>query len=141
MLQLLNVTDPRDNLERAHRPELLKHAKENGVTEIVETMPAILMRKILRSRGLVKINVPKRTLGQYDGGRAYGGDAISETGAAASVSIDDDMERQWKQHESTQPQNMTMQAMRKECKRRGIKMVRTDNAETLKAKLNVENPA
>jgi hypothetical protein len=62
-LILREITDPRDALAKARRYELFQFAKANGVTEIIHAMPANIMRKILRSRGLTNIRIPQRTLG------------------------------------------------------------------------------
>lgn len=142
-MQLLSITDPRDNLEKANRDELEKFAKEKGVEEIKEGMPAILMRRILRSRGLVSVTVPNRPLGFYEGGKSYGGEAITDT-QINSVNADDALEQGWKKEQEkpvSTPKEMGIRELRSECKRRGIKMARTDNMDTLRAKLNGEQAA
>jgi hypothetical protein len=62
-VQILRTEDRRSNLERARRSELVKFAKENGISEIIPEMPATLMRKILQSRGLTNIQVAPSRLG------------------------------------------------------------------------------
>jgi len=139
-MQLLSITDPRDNLEKANRDELARFAREKGISEIKDEMPAILMRKILRGRGLVNIAVPNRPLGFYEGGKNYGGEAITDT-QISSVNSDDVLEQGW-QHEQkpevVSPNDMGIRELRKECKRRNIRMARTDNIQSLRAKLNGE---
>ena len=48
---LNKIDDPRDNLEKAHRRELVLFAQAQGVSEITEHMPAILIRRTLRAKG------------------------------------------------------------------------------------------
>lgn len=65
-MQILRTEDPRDPLEKARRPEIFSFAKANNVTEITPEMPAMLMRRILRTKGLTNIRIPKRVLGQQE---------------------------------------------------------------------------
>jgi hypothetical protein len=93
MLQLKQIYDPRDNLEKARRMELLRFAQQNGVSEIVEAMPAILMRQILRARGLTRIAASARPLGALE----------PEAPAPANIVTVDavaDLERQWKREQA-----------------------------------------
>lgn len=139
-MNLLSITDPRDNLEKANRDELERFAREKGVTEIKYEMPAILMRKILRSKGLVKIDVPPRPLGFYEGGRNYGGEAVSDSQLTSNAQIhaDDALEQGWKQEQEKvkTTDEMGIRELRSECKRRGIKMSRRDNMQALRDKLS-----
>lgn len=129
-MQLNKVFDPRDALEKARRKELEKFAAVHGVSEIKEGMPAVLMRAILRQRNLTNINIPPRTLGIPDRGRAPAQQI--EEAPAREVSAVDDLKRQWEEKREL----TTIQELRAECKKRGIKLARTDNIASLKAKLN-----
>ena len=142
---LHSITDPRDNLMKARRIELYRFAREKGVTEIVENMPGELMRDILRSKGITNIAVPSRQLGTPEQmvttptSHRDGTTEIKQPDKIVEVSAIADLKRQWQQNqEPKQPSEMTITELRKECKRRGIKMARTDNMVTLKAKLNGE---
>jgi hypothetical protein len=96
MLQLKAINDPRDALEKARRYELYQWARANGVTEIVETMPAILMRKILRARGLARIEIPKRTLGAPE-------QAAPPVTSDTAIDATSDLEQQWKREQLEPP--------------------------------------
>ena len=132
---LSRIDDPRDNLEKANRDELEAFAQERGVTEITEGMPAILMRKLLRAKGIVNIHIPERPLGANPGVEIVG----DAPGEATTVNSDDDLERQWKQEITTTTtdvpkdiESMTIGELKKECKARGVKFLRTDKMETIR---------
>lgn len=127
---LNKIEDPRDNLEKARRPELFAFAQANRVPEIVtEDMPAVVMRTILRNKGLSRISIPRRPLGLPVQAQMEPGQKVQEVDAAA------DLARQW-QAESKPVSEMGITDLRKACKERGIKMERRDNMQTLRAKLN-----
>ena len=132
--QLLRIDDPRDKLEKATRDELYDFARAQGVTDITEDMPAILMRRILRSKGKTNIDIPNRPLGSNPGVVAPP-DKAQDVVAVPEITAEEDLMRQY-QAAKVAPAEMTMGQMRAECKRRGIKMARTDNMDTLRAKLN-----
>jgi hypothetical protein len=96
-MQLHSIQDPRDNLEKARRMELLRFAQENGVTEIVEAMPAIVMRQILRAKRLTRISIPNRTLGSAP--------VPEPQVSSSSVSVDAaaDLAQQWKREAEAPP--------------------------------------
>lgn len=137
---LHSTTDPREPLARARRLELFRFAREKGVAEIEETMPADLMRQILRTKGLTSIAVPDRPLGGVEQtittptSHNAGPSAPRQPDVLVEVDATADLARQWAAEKAVA--NMTITEMRKECKRRGIKLARTDNMVTLKAKLN-----
>src|SRR3990167_10314110 len=93
-IQLLKITDPRDNLEKARRRELVAFAHANGLKEINDEMPAILIRRILRRHNLTQITIPKRVLGSTAGPVA---DAVVDAAATDGPKIDmeDDLARQY----------------------------------------------
>lgn len=139
MLTLHRIDDPRDALAKATRGELVKFAKAKGLyPEIINgDMPAILIRKKLRERGMTNIVIPNRILGQPSrpAGMSDGGHV--ETPNAVEADAEADLERQWAQQaaKAVAPA-ATMKDLRAACKERGIKVDRTDNMESLKAKLN-----
>ena len=147
-MYLNNIEDPRSNLDKARRSELYEFAKNNGVTEINDNMPAILMREILRGKGLTRIPVPDRRLGQTNQPNprphyqntmaAPGGQQPAPKGVAVDAVAD--LARQYQQ-EQRRPlaDSMTIGELRKECKARGIKLERRDNMTTIRAKLRGEN--
>lgn len=125
---LNSIDDPRDNLQRATRGELWRFAKAHHVEEInSDSMPADLMRRILRSKNLTQISTPPRPLGIPGATNA----AVYEK-RAEEVTADDDLARQWA---SQNVEAMTMPQLRKEAKARGIKQTPKDNKATLIAKL------
>lgn len=148
---LLKVEDPRDNLEKAKRPELLAFARRNGVTEITPEMPAILMRKFLRSKNLVNISIPKRVLGQPELRPGALTTATPSPENAVSVDAADDLMRQFKAgasaplpSPSAEPVKLANKrdewnAMRQAAKAKGIKLDRKDNFETVAAKLRAHD--
>lgn len=142
-LVLKSWDDPRDNLEKANRDQLFDFAHENGVREITEDMPAILMRKLLRAKGIVNIKIPNVMLGAPPGATITNDAAPEKDGV--QVNAEDDLERQWKEQASapveTDPDKMTMQELRKACKARGIHMDRTDNLAKLREKLRGDQAA
>lgn len=137
-MQLLSNVDPRDNLQKATRWELIDYAKANGV-EVPNDAPAIYTMKILRARGLTNIKVPDRPLGLYAGGVALSDQTqISADTEVNVASADDDLIRQYEQQkqEETDVSKMLMPQLRHACKTKGIKMDRRDNLKTLREKLS-----
>lgn len=138
-MHLLTTVDPRDNLEKATRKELEIFAKENGVKEIVSGMPANLMRRILRARGLTRIKIPNRVLGQPYGRHD---EPAPVEGSSIEVSADEDLMRQWiAQQQTPAPETPKAETpvrigdLRRELKRRGIPQKNTDRKKDLMAKL------
>lgn len=147
--ELKRIDDPRDNLERARKPELVKYAKANGVTAVQgvdidhPAMAAMLIRRALREKGLTRIVVPPRPLGGTPAPAAQ--QNVPATDAAA------DMARQLQEHIAAPPPpppptpiapkrlverpRSEINSLRDECKRLGVKMERGDNLQTLKAKI------
>lgn len=141
--------DPRDPWARARRLEVFRHAQENGVTEILETMPKDLMVKLLRAKDIPPPSVPPRPIGAHISARSgdtspdshhYAGPATVAPTETVVVDADAVLERDWKrEQDAVKPSAvsaMTITELRQECKRRGIKIARTDNMVTLKAKLD-----
>lgn len=143
-MKWLENLDPRDNLNKARRKELELFAKANGV-DVPDGMPAILMRKILREKGLTRIEPQAPRLGMTGGPPSSAlepenGEKVEE------VSADDDLMRQWKQYEAndaTPPANgtspfdsMKIYELRRACTERDIPWKRTHKAVELKAMLN-----
>ena len=132
---LNKIDDPRDALAKARRYELLKFAKANGISEITESMPAILMRKILRGRGLTRIAIPPRTLGQMN--QARSAEAAPSSGdQVPEIDADADLARQFGQPAAPKPAgDMSINELRAAVKAKGLKIARTDTMESLRAKL------
>lgn len=132
--RLLRVDDPRDNLEKARLGELEKFARANNV-EFKQGLPAMVLRKILRSKGLVTIAIPPRVLGQY---QPNPGEAITSAPITSGQGIETDAAADLaKQHAAQEKpvDQMTITELRQACKKRGIKMARTDNMAALRTKL------
>lgn len=140
-MEILRIEDPRDNLEKARRKELEMFARQKGVTEIDPRMPATIMRKILRQKGLTDIQIPKRVLGQNPGAAV---DPVIAGGQPAhEVDAVSDLVRQWKE-EATRPahtpepqsiERMSIAQLRMACREAGVKLARTDSGETIRKKL------
>lgn len=136
------VEDPRDRLDKATRYELWQFAQANGVTEIKREMPAMLMRPILRRRGLTNINITPRQLGMTNGASI----ANNATVAADQTDAMADLAKQWQQEQAKKEtannfDGMHINDLKTLAKSRGIKLSRKDTKEDLKAKLNGQVPA
>jgi hypothetical protein len=147
---LQRIDDPRDNLDKALPDELYFFAKSRGITDINRAEPAVLMRKKLRDKGLVDIPIPNRVLGQPTDWHNEWSTGSKED-PRPSITAEQLMQKQWdeqqgktntppamKSPDPTEPFDVAKAGiveLRKECKRRGIKMARTDNLVTLREKL------
>lgn len=142
-MQIMRIEDPRDELEKANRDELFRFAQSVGVAEIDERMfmganAAIMMRKVLRQRGITNIRIPARQLGM-----PYG--AISPEPSGKSMTADEMAEMDYAaQRKASETENkpsvdiaqMTIGALRRTCKERGVKFDRTDKMTMLREKLS-----
>jgi hypothetical protein len=131
-MQILRTEDPRSPLDKARRQELVRFANSNGLKDVTEAMPAVVIRKLLRDKGLVNINVPDRQLGNF-----VQPDSVTEQDAN-TVDADTDLVRQFAE-QSAKPDYsaMSINELRAECRKNGIKIERRDNLNSLRAKLNV----
>ena len=145
---LNKIDDPRDNLEKAHRLELVKFAHAHGMSEISEVMPAILIRSHLRAKGLTNIRITPRPLGSQNAALTAGPEQkVAEIDAAA------DLARQFAAQQAPHRQTKKPQRfqrlverpkseinkLRDECKRLGIHMERRDRMPDLKAKIEAHS--
>lgn len=126
---LKRIDDPRSNLEKARRFELVAYAHANGLTDVHENMPAMLIRRRLYERNLTRIPVNAPPLGVPAGVPS----APSPDTPAYEVDAVADLERQFKQQ--SKPAKSGINELRAECKRLGIKLSRRDNMHTMKAKI------
>lgn len=146
-MQLFKVIDPRDNLEKAKRKELIEFAHAHGLTHLTTELPAILIRKELRSRGLVNIRIPARKLGSPPKRDVFAPEMnapVNENDVTV-VNAEDDLARQYglsepeKPPEKPKPKNGAViheiAALRKKAKAMGIKVDPRDTREMLKAKI------
>lgn len=135
MLTLDKVHDPRDHLERAHRKELENFAKAHNITEIIPGMPAVVMRKILRGKGINDIGV-RRTLG-------FTHNHVPQAQQEATQTLDatDALMAEWegKKESPMDYTSMHIGKIKKMCKERGIKQSPSDKKIDLIRKLNGEN--
>ena len=137
-MQLLSIDDPRDNLQKATRFELIDFAKANGI-DVPEDAPAIYTMKILRSRGLTNIRIPDRPLGLYVGsGEVMSEAQISSDSEVISSNAEDDLIRQYQtqKKEEADVSKLPMHRLRTVCKEKGVKFSRKDNMQTLREKLS-----
>ena len=153
-MYLNKIDDHRSQLEKATRMELFRFAQANKVAEIVQEMPASLMRVILRQKGLTRIAIPNRVLGAPAQDRIAG----APTGPSTSIDADEDLMRQWQTQKVAPPPAPEPRAprptskaaprkrlverpkseinkLRDECKRLGIHMGRRDRMDDLRAKI------
>lgn len=143
-----NYSDPRDTWDRARRMEIFRYAQEKGVSAIKDgpsgLPPKDVMVAQLKALGLPPPLVNPRLVGAYADSRSgdtspnshhYTGQQTQQPAETVELDALAVLERDWKQQQSA-PVAVTITELRKECKRRGIKMARTDNLTTLKAKLN-----
>ena len=136
--QLKSIDDPRDRLDKAHRIELIRFAQQNGVSEIDPEMPAILMRDILRRKGLTNIQVPNRMLGQ-----TARRDAAVISVAQSNVPLTDaaaDLAKQWQAQKQTPVEKPAKRVnefveIRSKLKKMGVTFRRNNTMQELKAKL------
>lgn len=142
MLVLKSIDDPRDSLDKARLPELLKFAADSGV-EIPKQFQdkAIIIRQILRQRGLTRIKIPNRVLGN-----PHANEAIVPDGQGKQVDLVEDLMRQVMAAPVEQPVTPSKTVpviveLRRECKARGIPFDRKDKAADLRAKLNGKQDA
>lgn len=141
---LNKIDDPRDNLEKAHRMELVKFAHAQGVKDITEHMPAILIRAHLRAKGLTNIRITPRPLGAQNVAPAPGPEQKVPTIDAAA-----DLARQFAAQQpapsrSKKPPRFKrlverpkqeINVLRDKCKELGIHMDRRDRKDDLKRKI------
>lgn len=127
-MQLLKSEDPRDSLMKASRYELCQLAHAHGISDVCYEKDMTLEEIVstLRKNGINEIKIPDRPLGIYkpvllgaDGPPIEPKQVFVEAVKEVTKSVPE----------------MNMTELRKECKRRGIKMIRTDNLETLRMKL------
>lgn len=154
ILDSKRTVDPRDNLDKARRRELVEFAQANGLTDIDENMPADGydgIRHLLRSKGITRIIIPPRKLGAQASERTFPlkphkPAANSRVETDPKVKIDADELRSFRAWQAQQKKNkiaaekpvgdMSIGELRQACKAKGIKLARTDNIASLRAKLN-----
>jgi len=136
-MQLNRIDDPRDPLSKARRDELRRYARKNGI-EVHPDMPALLLRDLLRQRGLTRPPIPNRPLGaQVQNGLP----ALPSGGQQNGVEADAiaDLARQYQQQRQPPPplapSTMGINELRAECKRLGIKLERRDNMNSMREKI------
>lgn len=162
MAVLTRIEDPRDNLARARKRELYSFAARHGVSEITADMGADDMRDILRARNLTRIEIPPRTLGQHHGPINVEArpmpqpmprpdqDTVAmllKQVAELTAQIQNlqgqqkPTQQQLAQRQPTQSvqEPKKINELRAALKANGVKVLRTDTLETLKAKLNGQN--
>lgn len=125
-LILHKAEDPRDTLSKASRYELCQVAAAHGIREVNYSAELTLeeMVKILRNKGVTDIKIPDRPLGLYKPV------VLGLDGPPLAT-----MEEPAPEQPETPVAQMGIRELRSECKRRGIKMARTDNLHSLREKL------
>lgn len=149
-MQLAKIQDQRSPLHRLTRKELEYLARKEGRDDVRPGMPADLMRQQFATRPPSALPRPMRghlgTLRQLRIPRyeewlrvAFSSTPIAEPveEKVEEVNASDDLKRQWEAQQTPMPETITQ--LRQECKRRGIKIKRTDKMADLRAKLHGEN--
>lgn len=131
---LNRIEDPRDNLAKCTRDEIWDYARFKGADiyfpQGADT-PRDDMIQILRNKGHIDIIYTPRVIGMPPTPSPY---TRKEPLPA--------VKREEPRHESVfDLATATRAEMAKECKRRGIKMARTDTMEKLRERLSVQDAA
>lgn len=134
---LKSIDDPRSPLDRTRRMDLVKYAKAHGIEGISDQVPAILIRKKFRALGINRIPVAFQTLGQPPKASAVVPPSPALTqGSGAEIDADADLERQFSQQPVRKTlAQMSINELRAEAKRLGIKLTRKDGMVSMKAKI------
>lgn len=148
------VSDERKPIDKARRPQLIAFAHENGQMDINESMDAEMIRMLLKERGLTRIQVQRRPLGstqqeymgkypEHERRRSGGAPEIEKGRTVTAEELTRERYRAQQAREKAQKDIMLMSInqLRDACKQRGIKLERTDNVQSLREKLGVENAA
>lgn len=153
---LNKIEDPRSNLQKAKRRELVDFALKNGVTQISgfpvnDGTPADILRAELRQRGLTRIDIPLRVLGaqnqpgtglKYQNRMQAPGGTVAPTGVTVDAGAD--MRRQFEAEQTRHAAEtkwraelaaMGINELGAEMKRLKIHRDRKDNKETMRAKI------
>ena len=127
-MQLLTNIDPRDDLDKSDRWELVAACRLHGI-KVAHDDPGYITKRALRARGISKIKHIERPLGLYAPAASSSEDHIGNA--------DEAMIRQYEaqKKEETDVSKMPMTQLRTACKAKGIKMERRDNLVTLREKL------
>lgn len=147
------TVDPRDNLDKAHRRELVDFARANNL-EVSEDMPAddvegrigSGLRSLLRSKGLTRITVPHRSIDNRIGDKTF--PIRSKPAAPPQATSDEWAEfQQFKAWKAVQKPpaavpdpakpvaEMSITELRQVCKAKGVKLERRDTMDIMREKL------
>lgn len=153
---LHSIQDARNPIQKLSRKELEYLARYEKRDDIVEGMPAELMKRKFLDRPPAMMPIPVRSqLGSdkrlivppYEtwvrvafarpGARRVEPEEIPETDAVS------DLEKQWLAQKAAETDFAALPfwKLKQECKARGIAFTRTDNKAALVAKLNGQDPA
>lgn len=158
LLDQKRTVDPRDNLDRAHRRELVEFARANGLdvdenmpADDIEGRPGTGLRNMLRAKGITRISVPRRSIDNRVGDKTFPMKAKPAPVPQATSDEWADFQafKAWKAaHQkpavlaptvapvaTAEKPRSEINALRDECKRLGVKMDRRDKTADLKAKI------
>ena len=148
-MQPFKVLDPRAPLDRVNRDQMREFAERNGITEITWDMTGDEMRYLLKKRGISDIGAPFQILGT----RSTMEVRADNDPTVPTINLEDLQRQQWEQRAKEREQArkeadkgsergpQTRAELAKECKKRGIKMQRTDTKEKLIERLNGKSHA
>ncbi len=144
---LKSQDDPRSPLQRMRRYELINYARANGIPNVTDNVPAIIIRKLCAAKGLRGLMVRRPPLGSVTG--SVSNMAVLPDVQVNEIDADADLERQFLQAlpapvpaaaiavqpERKSPATMTIIELGNEMKRLGIKRERRDNMITMRQKI------
>jgi hypothetical protein len=144
------ILDPRGPWQKARLGELQNYAKEKGI-KVSPDLGADKLREVLMASGLPPPSPPPRTLGQYQENPSPASHRYQNTLQPASparaiqgpVPTPNVPARPApdRQRAPVPVARMSINELRDECKRLGIKMERRDNMQSLRAKINGKQDA
>lgn len=147
--RLTRIDDPRSQLDKTRRIDLVRFAKVQGIKEVTEQMPAILIRKIFKDRGIHRVPARLQTLGQLAPGSVAAPETAIPDDAGRSVDAEADLARQFAAtaHQAPAvrktPAQMSINELGAEMKRLNIKRERRDNMISMREKIEAhgQNPS
>jgi len=156
VVNLKSIEDPRDSLSKARRVELYRYAQQVGMEGTIEaSMPADMMRQILREAGHSNINIPVRIIGRPEPGSLPPGKANGKPApvpAAAplednkTVDASADLAEQWRRGKQEVRQSaidydtLKSHQLRKLARDRGLASAPGESVEILKDRLRGQDP-
>lgn len=135
-MQLTKIEDPRDTLAKTRWKDLRKYLEQNPMEGLDPYMPADVIKRKLRERGIHRIPATITRLGAPESPNA-GQPEVPQEGESREMDATALLEAQYTQSQSLKSySDMSMGELRAACKARGLKISRTDKKPELVEKLN-----